>query len=219
MKGKRFASWFLLACMAAFIVFTIFFYDASIVNIIISAVTIASLVLSVTDVVFSMLDIKKKEREELFSLHELSDMLENYYSREIERKYAEEASKIIESLENALDEKQLLCLESIMEAQETDDEERTEQKIEEIETRTIDREKKQYLVVWGVVGIGVLAFIMILAGHIEIEAAVVNLLTEIAFLFVILNILIKDYYKEKSLKEISLARDEVKEDIVGILRR
>lgn len=219
MKEKRIVSWLLLACMAAFIVFTIFFYDASKVNIIISAVTIVSLVLSVTDVVFSILDIKKKEREELFSLHDLSAMLENYYSREIERKYGEEASKIIEGLENALNEQQLLCLESIIASQETDDEEITEQEIEEMKTRTIDREKKQYLVVWGVVGIGVLAFLMILMGYIEIEAAVVNLLTEIAFLFVILNILIKDYYKEKSLKEISLARDEVKEDIVGILRR
>lgn len=219
MKGKRFASWFLLVCMAAFIVFTIFFYDASKVNIIISAVTIVSLALSVTDVIFSMLDIKKKEREEIFSLYELLGMLENFYSREIERKYAEEASQIVESLENALDEKLVLFLEAIMDSQETDDEEITEQEIEEIETRAIDRENKQYLVIWGVVGIGVLAFIMILLGHIEIEAAVVNLLTEIAFLFVILNILIKDYYKKKSLKEISLARDEVKEDIVGILRR
>lgn len=219
MKGKRFTSWFLLACMAAFIVFTIFFYDASKVNIIISAVTIVSLVLSVTDVVFSMLDIKKKEREEIFSLYELLGRLENFYSREIERKYAEEASQIMESLENALDEKLVLFLEAIMDSQETDDEEITEQEIEEIETRAIDRENKQYLVVWGVVGIGVLAFIMILLGHIEIEAAVVNLLTEIAFLFVILNILIKDYYKKKSLKEISSIREKVKEDIVGILRR
>lgn len=73
------------------IVFTIVSNKSEIIDTLIFSVTIASTFFSISDLIFTKLDIDRKESDELFTLLFLSQYAQKIYLKKIEVKYGKDA--------------------------------------------------------------------------------------------------------------------------------
>lgn len=100
----RIEKWGFLLSYAIYLVFCIFFAlfseDKTAINSMVSAITIASTLVSVSDLFFCILGINKKEKESMFGLYNLSWEIANIYLAKIQERYGEKAYEILTMLED-----------------------------------------------------------------------------------------------------------------------
>lgn len=98
----RVEKWVFLLSYAIYLVFCILFSltskDLPAINTMIFAITVTSTAFSISDLIFTKLDIDKKERESLFALYALHGYAKKFYLYKLEKKYRTEAEELISSL-------------------------------------------------------------------------------------------------------------------------
>lgn len=249
----RIEKWGFLLSYAIYLAFCIIFSlintDASAVNTMIFAITIASTAFAISDIFFTKFGIDKKERESLFSVYELSKYASKFYMNKITDKYT--GKKMVDLLMQIFedDEDKLLNLfegnisvkekENLMiEIKAYSDEELTEfvtglfdsdasdineiiaeddDEKSDIRTLCIRQEKKEaicHLLASLIAVLGLVALLIILTIRINPVSIINNTLTVIAFLSVIINLILKEYYKSNSLKKVANERKKIREDLI-----
>lgn len=248
-KLMRIEKWGFLLSYAIYLCFCIIFSiiskDTSTVNTMIFSITIASTAFSISDLMFTKLDIDKKERESLFSLYHLANYAKNFYINKIMVEYKDEADKMVSVLMELFDEDEIdkiisgsltavekeKYLEKIKEYSndgvkdyltkllESDDEmaieddKDDEKEIPEILRFRKRNEQIKYILASSIAVIGLIALLVILTVRIEAIPYIINALTGVAFLAVILNLLLKEYYKANSLKKQTEEKNKLIRDI------
>ncbi|MBZ9624729.1 hypothetical protein G9F71_017910 [Clostridium sp. FP2] len=229
------------------IIFSITSKDTPAVNTMIFAITIASTSFSISDLIFTKLDIDKKERESLFSLYHLSEFAKRFYINKIMEKYNDKAEKMVSVLMELFDEAELekifSCSLTVEEKEnylnkikeysndgvkdfvkdffETDnkmaieDDQDDKKNTSKIIKSSKSNEQIKYILASGIAVIGLIALLIILTERIEAIPYINNALTGLAFLAVVLNLLLKDYYKANSLKR----QTEEKNKLIGDISR
>jgi len=230
------------------IIFSITSKDTSTVNTMIFAITIASTSFSISDLMFTKLDIDKKERESLFSLYHLTKYAKNFYINIIMEKYKDEADKSVSVLMELFDEAEIDkiisgsltaaeketyldkikensndgvkdCLNKLLESDDemaienNKDDEDDEKKIPEMLKFSKRNEQIKYILASSIAVLGLIALLVILTVRIETIPYINNALTGLAFLAVILNLLLKEYYKANSLKRQTEEKNKLIRDI------
>jgi len=210
------------------------------------AITIASTLFSISDFLFTKLDIDKKERESLFKLVNLTSYLSQTYRTKIMMKFNKKTEKVESELMDIFTSEELdniffnrfnaddkdyelnkikgysgeteNILKGFLNSEdidimsiEDDDEERKE--INDLLNNQIHKEKVKYRWASSVAVMGLTALLLILTIRIEPVAKINNILTVVAFLSVIVNLLLKEYYKVSSLKRLSDEKRRLIEEI------
>lgn len=245
----RIEKWGFLLSYAIYLGFCIIFSltskDTSAVNTMIFAITIASTSFAISDLIFTKLDIDKKERESLFSLYHLNKYAKNFYINKIMEKYKDEADKSISILMELFDETEIDkiisgsltiaekekyldkikeypnddvkdCLHSILESDDEitiENNEDDEKEISEMLKFSRRNEQIKYILASSIAVIGLIVLLVILTVRIETIPYINNALTGLAFLAVILNLLLKEYYKANSLKRQTEEKNKLIRDI------
>lgn len=239
----RIKKWGFLLSYAIYLIFCIVFSlvskDNDAINSMIFSITIASTAFSFSDLLFTKIDIDKREREALAGLYYLSDFARKFYKSKIEVKYGEKAEKMLfmlmelfagneDKIEKFFEEK--LSLEDkeefLNKVKSNSNDELTEFVINYVETENSaiiemvnevgdgeqedsikdllgKQEKREgiyYVIASSFAVLGLIALLIVLTIRISPTVYVNNALTIIAFLFVIINLILKDYYKVNSLK-------------------
>lgn len=226
------------------IIFSITSKDTPAVNTMIFAITITSTFFAISDLIFTKLDIDKKERESLFSLYHLTNYAENFYINKMKEKYKYKADKIVSVLMD-LDEAELkkiisgsltaeekeIYLNKIKEYSNDDienyaknffdsddkmdikEDEDDKKRISEMMKFSKRKEQFKYTLASGIAVIGLIALLLILTVRIEPIPYINNALTGVALLAVILNLLLKEYYKASSLKRQTEEKNKLIRDI------
>lgn len=227
------------------IIFSIISTDTSAINTMIFAITIASTSFSISDLIFTKLDIDKKERESLYSLYHLTEYARKIYINKIMEKYKDESEKMVSILMELFDEDELekvfsgsLTVEEkesylnkikkdsnddvkdfVKNFLESDDRnakkdgEGDEKKIPEAMKFSKQNEQIKYGLASSIAVIGLIALLLILTVRIEAMPCINNALTALAFLAVIINLLLKEYYKANSLKRQTEEKNKLIVDI------
>ncbi|EGD46174.1 hypothetical protein Cpap_0468 [Ruminiclostridium papyrosolvens DSM 2782] len=227
------------------IIFSIISKDTSAINTMIFAITIASTAFSISDLMFTKLDIDKKERESLYSLYHLTKYAKNFYINKIMEKYKDEADKMVSVLMELFDEAEIDkiisgsltaeekenyldkikeysndgvkdCLKKLLESDDEmsiEDDENDEKMIPEVLIFSKRNEKIKYILASSIAVMGLIALLVILTVRIEAIPYIINALTGLAFLAVILNLLLKEYYKANSLKKLTEEKNKLIRDI------
>jgi len=239
----RIEKWGFLLSYAVYLVFCIVFSfvseDIDAINSMIFAITIASTAFSISDLLFTKIDIDKKERESLFGLYYLTGRAKDFYLNKIEVKYGQKAEKMVSMLMELFDknedeivkffegnlspqEKELFLnkvkaysndelTKFVISFSQTDNSDIKEM-VSEHENKDINiykllnNQKTKELIYYKIASIiavlGLVSLLIILTLRISAMSYINNTLTVIAFLSVIINLLLKDYYKANSLKKI-----------------
>ena len=223
------------------IVFTIVSNKSEIIDTLIFSVTIASTFFSISDLIFTKLDIDRKESDELFTLLFLSQYAQKIYLKKIEVKYGKDAEIKLSELKKILGEE---AFEKIVSSNLSKEEKENylkqvndiklkkflneliqtndEQEIVEVEDersvvdmlKSVKRREKFYFSLPSIVAvIGLVSLIVILTLRVEPQPKINNVCTLVAFLSVITNLLLKECYKDKSLKQLADERREIIKDI------
>lgn len=174
----------------------------SYINDLISAISIASTSISFAELFYTKTSIDKKEREQLIYLYNYCNKKSNQINNEMSEKYKKELDKIDEididsDIEALMDDK--IDIDKIQEINKG---------IEKAEKK----EKNSILIANIIIIIGFTFLLIVLTidnmfG--EYTSVINNFLTVFAFLSVILNVLIKDNFKAKSLEELDKARKDL----------
>lgn len=239
----RIEKWGFLLSYAVYLVFCIVFSfvseDIDAINSMIFAITIASTAFSISDLLFTKIDIDKKERESLFGLYYLTGRAKEFYINKIKVKYGQKAEKMVSMLMELFDknedeivkffegnlspqEKELFLnkvkaysndelTKFVISFSQTDNSDIKEM-VSEHENKDINiykllnNQKTKELIYYKIASIiavlGLVSLLIILTLRISAMSYINNTLTVIAFLSVIINLLLKDYYKANSLKKI-----------------
>lgn len=223
------------------IVFTIVSNKSEIIDTLIFSVTIASTFFSISDLIFTKLDIDRKESDELFTLLFLSQYAQKIYLKKIEVKYGKDAEIKLSELKKILGEE---AFEKIVSSNLSKEEKENylkqvndiklkkflneliqtndEQEIVGVEDersvvdvlKSVKRREKFYFSLPSIVAvIGLISLLVILTLRVEPQPKINNVCTLVAFLSVITNLLLKECYKDKSLKQLADERREIIKDI------
>lgn len=214
------------------IILSIISKDTSAINTMIFGITIASTSFSISDLIFTKLDIDKKERESLSSLCDLIRCDSIFYINKIMEVRKDTADTIGSLLMELLDDAEFEKISSVKLTEEEKEnylnkiKERSNDDIKDcvknfLESNNeiaieddIDNEKKssktmkfnkrnehiKYIFASGIAVMGLIALLLILTLRIEAITYINNAFTVLAFLSVIVNLLLKEYYKANSLK-------------------
>ncbi len=231
-------------------VFSLINKDNDAINTMILSITIASTAFSLSDLLFTKIDIDKKERESLAGLYYLTDFARRFYINKIKIKYEKKAEEMLsvlmelfsgneDEIENFFEEKlssedkeKFLnkvklysndeLTEFVVSFIKTNNSDINEivNEDEELEDRTQDLFSKQkkkeviYYVIASIIAVfGLIALLIVLTLRISTTSYVNNTLTIIAFLFVIINLILKDYYKASSVKTLEEEKKKLFKDL------
>lgn len=212
------------------------------IDTLIFSVTVASTFFSISDLVYTKIEINKREGDEIVALYFLSKYAEEFYMQKIEDKYGEEAKKNLSVLEDALGEKEL---KKIFQSNLTKDEEAVylnevndielkrflvamienkeeldmlnednEEEVTESLKEKNRRERLYFMLPDILMIIGLVSLLMILTLRIQPLIKISNVCTVGAFLAVILNLTVKEYYRSNSLEKLAAERKEIIKDII-----
>lgn len=250
----RIEKWGFLLSYAIYLVFCMGFSliskDNDAINSMIFSITIASTAFSLSDLLFTKIDIDKKERESLAGLYYLSDFARKFYINKIEVKYGKKAEKMLsmlmelfagneDEIENFFEEKLSLedkeellnrvksysndeLTEFVINYIETDnsgineiinEDEELEDSAQDLLNKQEKKEMIYYVIASSVAVLGLIALLMVLTLRISTTSYVNNTLTIIAFLFVIINLILKDYYKANSVKTLEEEKKKLLKDL------
>lgn len=250
----RIEKWGFLLSYAVYLVFCIIFSfvseDIDAINSMIFAITIASTAFSISDLLFTKIDIDKKEMESLFGLYYLIEQIKAFYLNKIEVKYGPKAEKMASMLMELFDKNEneiVKFFEGSLSPQEKElflnkvktysndeltkfvisflqsDNSDIKETVSEDENKDIDiykllnNQKTKELINYKIASIiavlGLTSLLIILTLQIHAMSYINNTLTVIAFLSVIINLLLKDYYKANSLKKIQDQKKQLLEDL------
>lgn len=216
------------------------------IDTLIFSVTVASTFFSISDLIYTKIEINKREGDEIVALHFLSKYAEEFYMQKIDNKYGEEAKKNLSVLKEALGEKELekifqsdltkdeevaylnkvndielkQFLEAMIENKEELDmlNENNEEEVTESLKEKKRRERLYFMLPDILMGAGLVGLLMILTLRIEPLVKISNVCTVGAFLAVILNLTVKEYYKSNSLEKLAAERKEIIKDIIMSLQ-
>ncbi len=251
----RIEKWGFLLSYAIYLVFCMFFSfinkDVDAINSMISAITIASVAFSISDLLFTKFDIEKKERESLFGLYNLANRAKKIYISKIKNKYGQKAESMVSMLmelfkenedeiiyffegklspqgkENFLNKVQAYSNDDltkfvtnysqldISDSEEISFEHEEENiNIYELQNNQKTKELINYRIASSIAVFGLVALLIILTLRINVASYVNNTLTVFAFFSVIINLLLKEYYKTNSLKKIEEERKQLIKDLM-----
>ena len=217
------------------------------IDTLIFSVTVASTFFSISDLIYTKIEINKREGDEIVALHFLSKYAKEFYMQKIDNKYGEEAKKKLAVLEDALGEKEL---KKIFQSNLTKDEEAAYlNKVNDIESKQLlkamiedneelldmlnedneeevteavkekKRRERLYFMLPDILMItGLVSLLMILTLRIQPLIKISNVCTVVAFLAVILNLTVKEYYRSHSLEKLAAERKEIIKDIIVSLQ-
>lgn len=167
------------------------------IDVLISAVTIASTLISFAELFHTKSSIDKKERLQLQHLHRYCKNKCNQIMNEIYIKYEDDASRILE--ENLIFDNEV---EDLMLDEKTEDVDIIDKGIKKAEKK----EKFNFAIANIITVIAFTSLLVVLTvDNIfgEYKSTINDFLTVFAFLSLILNIIMKDNYRAKSLKELN----------------
>lgn len=225
------------------IVYVMISNEGAKIDTLIFSVTVASTFFSISDLVYTKIEINKREGDEIVALYFLSKYAEEFYMQKIEDKYGEEAKKNLSVLENALGKREsgkifqsdltkdeeaaylnkVNDIESkqFLKAMIEDDEELLDMLNEDNEEEVTEavKEKKRrerlYFMLPDILMItGLVSLLMILTLRIQPLIKISNVCTVGAFLAVILNLTVKEYYRSHSLEKLAAERKEIIKNII-----
>ena len=213
------------------------------IDTLIFSVTVASTFFSISDLIYTKIEINKREWDEIVALYFLSKYAEEFYMQKIDNKYGEKAKKKLSVLEDALGEKEL---QKIFQSNLTKDEEAAcLNKVNDIELKQFlmaliedkeeldilneeevteplkekKRRERLYFMLPDILMItGLVSLLMILTLRIQPLIKISNVCTVGAFLAVILNLTVKEYYRSHSLEKLAAERKEIIKDIIMNIR-
>lgn len=250
----RIEKWGFLLSYAIYLVVCIFFSflsdDECAINSMIFAITIASTAFSIADLLFTKLDIDKKERESMFNLYYISNFAVDRHLGQLKETYGSEAeelvSKLVEIFEGdtatitrflmgdlSAEEKESFLnkvkacsseelysfISNISESDNSDvvdivfDEKKERANIRKLDLRQQKKEKRKFLLSSGIAVFGLVGLLTILTLRINVASQINNALTIVAFLSVIISLMLKEYYKANSLRQINQQKNELLKDL------
>lgn len=246
--------WGFLLSYAIYLLFCIFFSlfstDDDAINTMIFSITIASTAFSISDFLFTKIDIDKKERESLAGLYYLSNFARKFYISKIEVKYGKKAQNLISMLmelfegnedqimdffegklsinekEKFLNEVKLYSndeltkfVKSFIETDNSlideivNEDEEVEDNAQDLLVNQESKEGIYYVSASIVAVLGLIGLLIVLTIRIRTSSYVSNTLTITAFLFVIINLILKDYYKANSVKTLEEEKKKLLKDL------
>lgn len=213
------------------------------IDTLIFSVTVASTFFSISDLIYTKIEINKREWDEIVALYFLSKYAEEFYMQKIDNKYGEKAKKKLSVLEDALGEKELqkifqsnltkdeeaACLNKVNDIELKqflmaliEDKEELDMLNEEEVTESLKEKKRRerlYFMLPDILMItGLVSLLMILTLRIQPLIKISNVCTVGAFLAVILNLTVKEYYRSHSLEKLAAERKEIIKDIIMSIR-
>ncbi len=250
----RIEKWGFLLSYAIFLVFCMGFSliskDNDAINTMILSITIASTAFSLSDLLFTKIDIDKKEKESLVGLYYLTDFARRFYASKIKVKYGKKAEEMLSMLMELFSGNEDEIEKFFEEKLSSDDKEKflnkvklysndelTEFVVSFIETNNSDineivnedeeledskqnllskQEKKEviyYVIASSIAVFGLIALLIVLTLRISVTSYVNSTLTIIAFFFVIINLILKDYYKANSVKTLEEEKKKLFKDL------
>lgn len=246
----RIEKWGFLVSYAIYLVFCIIFSvvskDNDAISSMICSITIASTAFSISDFLFTKIDIDIKERELLAGLCYLYSWAEEVYMNKMNVKYGKEAKKVLSSLTELFDgneeeienffEKRLALeeKEKILQKVETsenieliefvknyikadkcaiNEDEESEDSVQALLDEQEKKEKISYVLASGVAVLGLLALLIVLTMRISITTEMNNIFTIVAFLCVIVNLILKDYYRASSIEKLEEEKKKILKDL------
>ena len=207
------------------------------------SVAIASTAFSIADLIFTKLDIDRKEHELLSSLYYLSKHLQEFYMNEISKKYENEAEQLMSVLMELFTQDEI---DKILYNKLTDEEkeellnkadscnEQTKILISnyinsDIESDMVNNEdetdvdlllkaetfkqKIKYILASTIAVLGLTSLLIILTIRLEPLPTINNALTLLAFLSVVITLLLKEYYKSDSLKNLNKEKTKLLNEV------
>ena len=209
------------------------------IDTLIFSVTVASTFFSISDLIYTKIEINKREGDEIVALYFLNKYVEEFYMQKIDNKYGEKAKKKLSALEDALGEKELqkifqsnltkdeeaACLNKVNDIELKqflvaliEDKEELDMLNEEEVTEPLKEKKRRerlYFMLPDILMItGLVSLLMILTLRIQPLIKISNVCTVGAFLAVILNLTVKEYYRSHSLEKLAAERKEIIKDII-----
>lgn len=207
------------------------------------SVAIASTAFSIADLIFTKLDIDRKEHELLSSLYHLSKHLQEFYMNEISKKYENEAEQLMsvlmelftqdeidkilynkltdeekEELLNKADScneqtKILLSnyINSDIESDMFNNEDETD--VDLLLKAETFKQKIKYILASTIAVLGLTSLLIILTIRLEPLPTINNTLTLLAFLSVVITLLLKEYYKSDSLKNLNKEKTKLLNEV------
>ena len=210
---------------------------SAMIDTVIFSVTIASAFFSLSDLIYTKIEIDKRNADKEVNLYFLYKYASKIYMQEIEDKYAEQAEEYLSNLEKILGEEKLekvfqskltknektMCLNKVNDIKLKqflnaliEDREELDSLYEDNENSINDtleekkrRERRYFMLPDIFMIIGLVSLLMILTLRIEPLTKISNVCTVGAFLLVILNLTIKEYYKSDSIKELATNRRKI----------
>ena len=223
------------------IVYVVLSNSGSKIDTLIFSVTIASTFFSVSDLVYTKIEIDRREADEMFTLYFLTKYAEEFYMKKIKDKYEENAEKKLYDLKNLLGEEEL---EKIFQGDLTKDEEIMYlNKVNDLELKKflasliknqgkmvgliedddkevarilkdVKRKERIYFSLPNILMvIGLVSLLVILTLRVEPITKINNFCTLGAFLSVIISLTLKECYKANSLEKLALEKKQIIRDI------
>ena len=206
------------------------------------SVTVAGTFFSISDFVYTKLDIDRRESDEKFTLYFLSRYVTEFYMKEIEDKYGENVKKKWDALEELLGEEGLEkifqsnltkaeeatylnkvdapelrgFLASLIEDKELMDEltEDDDKQVVRILNDVKHRERLYFSLPNILMLIGLVSLLVILTLRVKPVTKINNICTLMAFLSVISSFALKKWYKSNLLKKIAAEKKTIIRDII-----
>lgn len=250
----RIEKWGFLLSYAIYLVVCIFFSflsdDECAINSMIFAITIASTAFSIADLLFTKLDIDKKERESMFNLYYTSNFAVDRHMGQLKETYGSEAEKLISKLEEIFEgdtaiitkflmgdlsaeekdsflnkvkacssEELYSFISNISESDNSDvvdivfDEKKERTNIHKLDLKQQKKEESKFLLSSSIAVFGLVGLLTILTLRINVASQINNALTIVAFLSVIISLILKEYYKANSLRQLNQQKNELLKDL------
>lgn len=174
------------------------------INSMIFSITIASAAFALSDLFFMIININKRERKLLFDLYYITHNLGNIYIKKLETKYGGQAKQRIDMSETLFENDDDIK-EISNRNQETKD-------IDEI-LRVQKKKERVYYIMATITAIaGLISLLVILTIRCQPVDYINNVITVLAFICVIFNLFVKDYYKAESIKKLENEKKKLLEE-------
>lgn len=204
----RIEKWgFLLSYIGYLIFCTVFSVSGAnkdAINSMIFSITIASAAFALSDLFFTIININKRERKLSFDLYYITHNLGNVYIKKLETKYGSQAKQRIDMSETLFENDDDIK-EISNRNQETKD-------IDEI-LRVQKKKERVYYIMATITAIaGLISLLVILTIRCQPVDYINNVITVLAFICVIFNLFVKDYYKAESIKKLENEKKKLLEE-------
>ena len=228
--------------LSVMMVYVMISNESAMIDTVIFSVTIASAFFALSDLIYTKIEIDKREADEEFNLYFLYKYASKIYMQEIEDKYAEQTEEYLSNLEKILGEEKLekvfqskltknektMCLNKVNDIKLKqflnaliEDREELDSLYEDNENSIDDtleekkrRERRYFMLPDIFMIIGLVSLLMILTLRIEPLTKISNVCTIGAFLLVILNLTIKEYYKSDSIRKLATNRRKIIKNMI-----